>query len=96
MKPETLMRTDLDEDVARGRLELIEELSDSDMVDEANQAFRGPPGRAGLVAHVKGFRRNIGDLGVTVERIVAGDNSVVAWWSFTGLLTGTWMTGCGQ
>jgi predicted ester cyclase len=23
--------------------------------------------------------------------IVAGDNSVVAWWSFTGLLTGAWL-----
>ena len=88
MTPETLMRTYLEEVVARGRLVLIEELSNSDMVDEANQAFGGPPGRAGLVAHVKGFRRNLGELGVTVERIVAGNNSVVAWWSFTGLHTG--------
>jgi predicted ester cyclase len=91
MKPETLMRTYLEEVVARGRLELIEELSSADMMDEANQAFGGPPGRAGLVAHVKGFRRNVGDLGVTVEHIVAGDNSVVAWWSFTGLLIGAWL-----
>lgn len=91
MKAETLMRTYLEEVVARGRLELIEELTNADMVDEANQAFGGPPGRAGLVAHVKGFRRNIGELEVTVERIVAGDNSVVAWWSFTGLLTGPWL-----
>ena len=91
MTPETLMRTYLEEVVARGRLELIEELSNADMVDEANQAFGGPPGRAGLVAHVKGFRRNLGELGVTVERIVAGNNSVVAWWSFTGLHTGAWL-----
>ena len=91
MKAEILMRTYLEEVVARGRLELIEELTNADMVDEANQAFGGPPGRAGLVAHVKGFRRNIGELEVTVERIVAGDNSVVAWWSFTGLLTGPWL-----
>ena len=91
MRPEALMRTYLEEVVARGRLELVEELSNADMVDEANQAFGGPPGRAGLVAHVKSFRRNIGDLEVTVERIVAGDNSVAAWWSFTGLLTGAWL-----
>ena len=85
------MRTYLEEVVARGRLELIEELSNADMVDEANQAFGNPPGRAGLVAHVRGFRRNIGDLEVTVERIVAGDTSVVAWWSFTGLHTEAWL-----
>jgi predicted ester cyclase len=91
MKPETLMRTYLEEVVAQGRLGLIEELSHPDMVDEANQAFGGPPGRAGLVAHVNGFRRNIGNLGITVERIVAGDSSVVAWWSFTGLHTGAWL-----
>ena len=72
MTPELLMRTYLDEVVAQGRLELIEELANADMVDEANQAFGGPPGRAGLVAHVKGFRRNIGNLQVTVDRIVAG------------------------
>lgn len=91
MKPETLMRTYLEDVVARGRLELIEELANADMVDEANQAFGGPPGRAGLVAHAKGFRRNIGDLDVTVERILAGDDAVMAWWSFTGLHTGPWL-----
>ncbi len=91
MTPERLMRTYLDEVVARGRLELIEELANADMVDEANQAFGGPAGRAGLVAHVKGFRRNIGSLQVTVDRIVAGDDAVMAWWSFTGLHTGPWL-----
>jgi len=91
MKPEMLMRTYLEEVVARGRLELIEELSNADMVDEANQAFGGPPGRAGLVAHVKGFRRNIENLDVTIERIVAGDDAVMAWWSFEGLHTGSWL-----
>jgi predicted ester cyclase len=91
MSPEILMRTYLEEVVARGRLELIEELSNADMVDEANHAFGGPPGRAGLVAHVKGFRRNIGSLCVSVERIVAGDDSVMAWWSFAGILTGPWL-----
>lgn len=40
------------------------------MVDEANQAFGGPPGRAGLVAHVKGFRRNIEDLNIEIQNIV--------------------------
>lgn len=91
MKPETLMHTYLEDVVAQGRLELIDDLANEDMVDEANQAFGGPPGRAGLVAHVKGFRRNVGSLEVMVERIVAGEDSVMAWWSFTGLHAGTWL-----
>jgi predicted ester cyclase len=89
--PETLMRTYLEQVVAQGRLELIEQISNADMVDEANEAFGGPPGRAGLVAHVKGFRRHVTELRVDVQRIVAGDDTVMAWWSFTGLHTGPWL-----
>jgi predicted ester cyclase len=91
MGPERVMRTYLEEVVAKGHLELIEDLTNADMVDEANQAFGGPPGRAGLVAHAKGFRRSIGDLHVSIERIVAGDNTVMAWWSFAGLHIGPWL-----
>ncbi len=85
------MRTYLTEVVANGRLELIEELAQPDMVDEANQAFGGPPGRAGLVAHVVGFRRNVADLALTVERVVADADTVMAWWSFTGTHVGPWL-----
>lgn len=77
--------------VGQGNLDLIAELAQPDMVDEANQAFGGPPGRDGLVAHVFGFRRNVGDLAVTVERIVAGTNTVMGWWSFTGNHVGPWL-----
>jgi predicted ester cyclase len=85
------METYLRDVVADGRLDLIEELALPNMVDEANQAFGGPPGRAGLVAHVGGFRRNVGDLAVTVERIVAGTDTVMAWWPFTGTHVGPWL-----
>jgi predicted ester cyclase len=61
------------------------------MVDEANQAFGGPAGRDGLVAHVKGFRRNVADLRLTIDRIVAGTDEVMAWWSFTGTHVGPWL-----
>lgn len=91
MTPAQLMRTFLEEVVAQGRMELVDQLSNADMVDEANQAFGGPPGRAGLVAHVQGFRRNIDDLQVTVERIVASDDTVMAWWCFAGVHTGPWL-----
>ena len=91
MQSELLMRTYLEEVVTQGRLELVEAMSQPDMVDEANQAFGGPPGRAGLVAHVKGFRRAVGELQVTVDRIVAADDAVMAWWCFAGVHAGPWL-----
>lgn len=89
--PEQLMETYLREVVGNGRLALIEALAQPDMVDEANRAFGGPPGRDGLVAHVVGFRRNVGELRLTVERIVAGPDAAMAWWSFTGTHEGPWL-----
>ena len=85
------METFLLEVAGKGDLDLIDELAQPDMVDEANQAFGGPPGRDGLVAHVKGFRRNIGDVALTVHQIVAGEDEVMAHWSFTGTHDGPWL-----
>jgi len=89
--PGQLAEVYLGQVVARGRLELIDELAHPDMVDEANQAFGGPSGRDGLVAHVVGFRRNVGDLEVSVERVVAAEDEVMAWWTFTGVHRGPWL-----
>jgi len=91
LTPTQLMETYLLEVAVNGRLELIEQLAQPDMVDEANQAFGGPPGRDGLVAHVVGFRRNVADLRVTIDRIVAGRDEVMARWSFTGRHVGPWL-----
>ena len=85
------MTTYLLEVVARGRLELLDEIARPDMVDEANQAFGGPPGRDGLVAHVIGFRRNVGELRIAIDRIVAGVDQVMARWSFVGTHVGPWL-----
>lgn len=89
--PEELMETYLTAVVGEGRLGLIDSLACPDMVDEANRAFGGPPGREGLAAHVTGFRRNVGDLRLTVERIVAGTDAVMAQWSFAGSHDGPWL-----
>ncbi|MEM9607192.1 MAG: ester cyclase [Actinomycetota bacterium] len=94
MKPSAsaqVMRTYLDEVGIGGRLDLIDELALPDMVDEINQAFGGPPGRDGLKAHVKGFVRNVTELEFSFNRIVGGDDEVMAWWSFTGVHTGPWL-----
>ena len=49
------METYLIEVGQNGRLDLIETITQPDMVDEANRAFGGPPGRDGLMPHVKHF-----------------------------------------
>lgn len=89
--PEDVGRTYIEEVVQKGHLELIDELARPDMVDEANQAFGGPPGSQGLVEHVVGFRRNVGNLVATVERTVANENESMVWWSFTGTHDGPWL-----
>lgn len=91
MDSKKIMETYLQEVVANGRLELIEDLALPDMVDEANRAFGGPPGRDGFVADAKGFRRNIDELDLTIDRIVADTDQVMAWWSFTGKHAGPWL-----
>ena len=89
--PADVGRTYIEEVVQKGRLELIDELARPDMVDEANQAFGGPPGSQGLVEHVVGFRRNVGNLVATVERAVANEKESMVWWSFTGTHDGPWL-----
>ena len=74
-----------------GRLDLIETIAQPDMIDEANRAFGGPAGRDGLVAHVKTFRRQIGDLKLEIKQIVGNENEVMAHWFFTGIHRGPWL-----
>ena len=91
LSSEELMRVYLVDVVQQGKLELIDTLALPDMVDEANQAFGGPPGRDGLVAHVKGFRRHIEQPEVLIRRIVGNEQEVMAWWSFQGIHAGPWL-----
>ena len=89
--PTETMITYLAEVGGERRYHLIDEIAREDMVDEANQAFGGPAGRAGLVAHVKGFHKNITETTSDVHGIVGGDDQVMAQWSFTGRHTGPWL-----
>lgn len=73
-----VMRRYLTEVVAQGKLELIDELAAEDMVDHTQSI----PGRAGLVAHVRGFRDRNRDLELNVERIIASDDEVVGIWTW--------------
>lgn len=89
--PEELMRTYLVDVAQHGQLELIDEIAQPDMVDEANHFFGGPAGRDGLRQHVVGFRRYIEDVDIRIERIVAGEDEVMAWWTFSGKHVGPWL-----
>ena len=74
-----------------GQLDLIETIAQPDMIDEANRAFGGPEGRDGLIAHVKTFRRQIGELKLEIKQIVGNENQVMAHWFFTGIHRGPWL-----
>ena len=91
MSPTDLMRCYLVDVAQHGRTELIDDLALPDMVDEANQIFGGPAGRAGLVQHVIGFRRFITDVKIDIERIVGSPDEVMAWWRFSGTHSGPWL-----
>lgn len=88
---ERLMEIYLIEVVANGRLDLIEDLFHGDVIDEAALAFGGRRGIEGLRAHVVGFRRNVGSLAITIDRVVAAADEVMAQWSFSGTHDGPWL-----
>ena len=91
MDSKTLMETYLMEVGQNGRLDLIKTIAQPDMIDEANRAFGGPVGRDGLIAHVKTFRRQIGQLKLEIKQIVGNENEVMAHWFFTGIHRGPWL-----
>ena len=91
MDSKTLMETYLMEVGQNGRLELIKTIAQPDMIDEANRAFGGPVGRDGLIAHVKTFRSQIGQLKLEIKQIVGNENEVMAHWFFTGIHRGPWL-----
>ena len=87
-----IIRIFLTEVAQEGHVETIDKITSIDMVDEANMVFGGPPGREGLKAHVKSFRRDIADLKIDIKDIVGNQKKVMAHWSFEGRLgDGPWL-----
>ena len=85
------METYLIEVGQNARLDLIKNIAQPDMIDEANRAFGGPAGRDGLVSHVKAFHRQIGEIKIEIKQIVGNESEVMAHWSFTGIHRGPWL-----
>lgn len=85
---EQIMRTYLEEVLVNERLDLIPEIANEDMIDEVTAGAGGPPGRDGLVAHVNSFFNSFSDRKITIRRIVANDDEVMAWWTGDGIPTG--------
>ena len=81
---EQIMRTYLEEVVAKERLDLIPEIAAENMFDEATAQGGGPPGREGLAAHVMGFHAAFPDRAITIRKILANDDDVMAWWTVEG------------
>ena len=85
------METYLIEVGQNARLDLIKNISQPDMIDEANRAFGGPAGRDGLVSHVKAFHRQIEEIKIEIKQIVGNESEVMAHWFFTGIHRGPWL-----
>lgn len=83
-----VMRRYLTEVVADGKLDVLDEIADEEMVDHTAVAAGWGRGRAGLVKHVTYFRRVVEDPEVTVERIIASDDEVVGIWRVRGTHVG--------
>jgi steroid delta-isomerase-like uncharacterized protein len=79
-RSEEVMRSYLTEVVGKRRYELIPQLAAEDMIDHT-QALKG---RQGLVNHVQNFHRTFPDVTIQINRIVAGENDAVGWWSLKG------------
>ena len=91
MNSKKLMEIYLIEVGQNGQLDLIESIAQPDMIDEANRAFGGPPGRDGLIAHVRSFRQQIADPKLDIHKIVGNEDEVMAHWFFTGIHNGPWL-----
>jgi steroid delta-isomerase-like uncharacterized protein len=82
---EQIMRTYLEEVAVKKRLDLIPEIAAENMVDEATAPEGGLLGREGLAAHVMSFHAAFPDCVITVRKILANDDDVMAWWTAEGI-----------
>jgi ketosteroid isomerase-like protein len=80
-RSEYVMRTYLERVVGGGELELLADIAADDLVQDPDV---WGPGRKGLERHVRWFRSAVADPVVVIDRLVAGDDAVVAHWTGTG------------
>ena len=78
--PADVMRLYVEEVVARGRIELLDEIAADDVVDHTAVAAGWGTGRQGLVKHVRTACASLGNLQATVERVIASSDEVVGVW----------------
>ncbi|WP_239335531.1 ester cyclase [Frankia sp. CiP3] len=77
-----------EEVVNNGRLELLDDLIDSDADDETRARAGWSAGRDGFRQHVVWLREAVGDLKTTVTDLVAEDDRVVVFWRIEGIHKG--------
>ena len=80
-----VMTTYVHQVIGEARTDLLEELANQDMVDNAVVAAGGPTGIEGLRLHVNAAIAVMSDRSTTITRIVASDDEVVAWWTVSGV-----------
>ena len=86
--PADVMHLYLEEVVAKGRIELLDEIAAEDMVDHTAVAAGWGYGREGLVKHVQTAVASLAELQVTVERVIASRDEVVGVWRVRAIHAG--------
>lgn len=83
--PAEVMHLYLEEVVAKGNIDLLDEIAAEDMVDHTALEAGWGPGRQGLVRHVNYFRATLDDLEVELQRVIASADEVVGVWRASGV-----------
>lgn len=86
-----LVRYFYEEVATKGRLDLLEAFAAPDMVDHAGPLMGWPSGREGFLEHLRWLHREVTAPRVEVNDLLAEDDRVVAFWTLSGVHTGTFL-----
>jgi steroid delta-isomerase-like uncharacterized protein len=80
-----------DESLNRGNITFLDEIFDSEMVDNSVAAVIGEIGLAGFKSRVMSHRKGIPDLKFTIESMIVEKDMVAFRWTFSGTHSGPWL-----
>jgi predicted ester cyclase len=72
-----VMRTYLEEAVAKGNMDVIKEFTADDFIDHSQPDARGP---SALIDHASNFRTTFPDVTVEVQHVIGSDDQAVGIW----------------
>ncbi|MEZ0075320.1 ester cyclase [Planotetraspora sp. GP83] len=86
-----VMRLYVEEVLGKGKVELLDDIADPDVVDHAAIRYGWRQGIDGWHDHVRHFLVGVSDLRVTLDNVVATRSRVVGVWTFTAVHSGLYI-----